>query len=902
MSLELTRSQPFLLFCNLSLYWERNPITIYKVGLLESLASMLIVVSNFPATHLGNGRSFGSQTSTDLQIYIAGLLAIINLLFPRRPDLYTLEGKPVDGEGSSSAFHRYSMNWCTGALVLAGNTKTAFEQLPTLNFQTRSKTQWILGLRMPKTTLWDQILRQRYFGFAKQWTLMVLRSIVTFGSPYCVMKLLSALENSDRRTNDSWIWLVGLGVSSFFHQIINHHLIWIQWSEMGIPVHAQLIGSIFQKVLRTKDVKDTVAPSGKPEAVGLISSDAPSFSKFTAVNYIIPSLLVRFFFAMLFLVQLLGWKSTLIGTTVTLACIPVHTFVVKQQRIAQRNLTKARDKKTKLIVETLGALRQIKFSASETRWEERIDAVRQEEMKYLKQNFIASNMKSVWGVAAPFIVAGSASYAYTRLHGSITSSIIFPMIELLPHLQGTLGFAPFVLQDYFNARSNASRMDGFLRREEHESYLTASPSGRVAFQDAIIAWPSDSTDTSQRFSLSSINLEFPVGELSIITGNTGSGKSLLLAAIVGEAKLVAGHISAPSAVDEHPVAYISQTPWLQNRTIKENILFGSAFEKARYEKVLVACALKPDLATLTDGDETVIGVRGSRLSGGQRARLALARGLYSKCKLLVIDDIFSSLDAHVCKEILDAITGELATGRTRILATHHVSLSLPKAKYIGHLKDNSVEYAGTPEGCTKVLDIAVAAAHSKALSQPPIEKSSTAADANVPKKSTSRRVASKKKARTDLNVYMGYFAAAGGIGFALSYLSGLVTKQLLSAITTWLLGHLHSVRPKSLIADIDNGLQQHFFVFLFSSLMTIFVEILVNRHTHSGSMRASGTLFREMTYRILRMPLLWLDTTPTGEILKRFGADTRMVDDSVLATISEFADCFVKLVIVIGIG
>jgi len=261
------------------------------------------------------------------------------------------------------------MHWCSSALRLAGNN-VMVDELPGLDYFTRSKSQPIL-VSSSETPLWDLVLVERYIGFVKQWSLMLIRSTVEFGSPYCVMRLLKSLEDGSGRIDMAWIWLTGIGVFSICQSIIHHHLIWIQWSEMGIPIRAQLIMALFQKQLRMKDAKDQKSQSAKaavdkPEALSLISSDAYSFSKFTAVNYIIPAAFVRFFFALLFLLKLLGWQSTFVGMIVTVACVPLHTIVIKQQCVAQKNLTEARDKKTKAINEALYALRQIKFSALET--------------------------------------------------------------------------------------------------------------------------------------------------------------------------------------------------------------------------------------------------------------------------------------------------------------------------------------------------------------------------------------------------------------------------------------------------------------------------------------------------------------------------------------------------------
>jgi ABC-type multidrug transport system fused ATPase/permease subunit len=323
---------------------------------------------------------------------------------------------------------------------------------------------------------------------------------------------------------------------------------------MAIPVRAQLTISIFQKALRRKDSKDqkkdpdSKAVSYKAEPVNLISSDTIALSQFTAMNYIIPSSFARFFFAMLFLLRLLGWQSTLVGLIFTALFVPVHTYLIQQHKATQRDLTAARDKKTKAITEALHALRQIKFSALEEQWEEHIETFRQEEIKQLRRSLTARNIRAVWNIVAPFIVTASSISAYAYLRGAIAPSVIFPMIQVLPWLEGTLGFVPIVFLNYFGARTHASRMDEFLRRPEQEQILSHISSGSVSFQRASFAWPSDETKgepnqeklvaSINRFSLHDVNLNFPTGELSVISGKTGSGKSLLLAAIIGEVDLL----------------------------------------------------------------------------------------------------------------------------------------------------------------------------------------------------------------------------------------------------------------------------------------------------------------------------------------------------------------------------
>ncbi|KAJ2779128.1 ATP-binding cassette glutathione S-conjugate transporter ycf1 [Coemansia javaensis] len=167
--------------------------------------------------------------------------------------------------------------------------------------------------------------------------------------------------------------------------------------------------------------------------------------------------------------------------------------------------------------------------------------------------------------------------------------------------------------------------------------------------------------------LENVSLDAKDGELVAVVGKTGSGKSSLLLAVCGELEMASGSGSVTGKV-----AYLEQQPWIMNDTLRANVLFGREYDQAFFEQVVHACALTDDLARWPDADLTVIGERGINISGGQRARLALARALYSRADVYVLDDPLSAVDAHVKRHILDHVlldSGMLA-GKLRIVATN----------------------------------------------------------------------------------------------------------------------------------------------------------------------------------------------------------------------------------------
>lgn len=267
---------------------------------------------------------------------------------------------------------------------------------------------------------------------------------------------------------------------------------------------------------------------------------------------------------------------------------------------------------------------------------------------------------------------------------------------------------------------SVDRVQEFLAEEETEKYKQLKPIGEddpnapaIGFKNAQFTWGSRATigktEGPSSFQLLNLNVEFVPGQLNVIAGPTGSGKTSLLMALLGEMTHVKGNVYLPGY---HPredlyqdengltesVAYCAQTAWLVNDTIKNNIIFASKYDEERYKAVLFACSLERDLSILDKGDATEVGEKGISLSGGQKQRISLARALYSNAKHVLLDDCMSAVDSHTAKWIYDyAIMGSLMQYRTCILVTHNVSLCVPRAKFVVVMKGGEVVNQGTPE-------------------------------------------------------------------------------------------------------------------------------------------------------------------------------------------------------------
>lgn len=238
------------------------------------------------------------------------------------------------------------------------------------------------------------------------------------------------------------------------------------------------------------------------------------------------------------------------------------------------------------------------------------------------------------------------------------------------------------------------RITDFLTAEELQSdAVTIEPAPQemgeetVTIRDGTFSW----NRHEDRKALKDIDFTAYKGELSCIVGRVGSGKSSLLQSILGDLYKEKG-----SAVVRGTVAYASQQTWILNATVKENIVFGYRYDSEFYEKAVKACALLDDFTQLPDGDETVVGERGISLSGGQKARVSLARAVYARADIYLLDDVLSAVDSHVGKHIMENVLGPrgLLSTKTRILATNAISV-LQQASFITLLKGGEVVEKGT---------------------------------------------------------------------------------------------------------------------------------------------------------------------------------------------------------------
>lgn len=384
--------------------------------------------------------------------------------------------------------------------------------------------------------------------------------------------------------------------------------------------------------------------------------------------------------------QLIGW-SCLISILTVVVAQALNAAIVKLLLSWERRRRLITDRKIHVITQFLEAIRHLRYLGWANVW---LDQIMQAREKELSLRIVTGLLNIVIGFTntlANGLLPVAAFYAYTVIaKQQLRTDIAFPALQLLTIVTSNLRDLPGLITVFLNAFIAMSRIESFMQEpdlpQEDNKRGTARDPDQLQLTRASFAWPG-----TIHCVLEDVDLKFPQG-LTMILGPVGSGKSALLQAILGELDCVSGDFHRPSKM----IGYCAQRPWLQSMSIRDNILFSAPFEPQRYQQVLEACALTTDLAGFKYGDLSDLGENGVGLSGGQKARIALARSMYSRAEILLLDDPLSALDYQTAQIIVQkCLSGPLVAGRTVVLVTHRTELCRNIAQQIVRVEHGRIE-------------------------------------------------------------------------------------------------------------------------------------------------------------------------------------------------------------------
>ncbi|KGB75304.2 ATP-binding cassette transporter [Cryptococcus deuterogattii R265] len=593
-------------------------------------------------------------------------------------------------------------------------------------------------------------------------SLTLVSVILNYAGPFFLNRILQGLDTRSREAmSRAYVFALFALFASVSKALVDLLHLWHS-RRAAVRIKAELTAAVYDKALRRKDASGIVSKTGAEDkesdgkqekmsnadsgkVVNLMSGDTTRIANTVSGAYFIYSAPFEILVASIFLYNILGW-SAFAGIVVLAVAAPLNSFVSSRSVKITQDLLKARDKRIGVMNELIGAIQFIKFFAWIEQWKGRAAEARSNEMKQMIRSLINNVWFALLWSLAPILVTLVSFFCYIVIEKrDLTVSVAFTAISLFTMLRLPLNIIPSYIVIILQSLVSVQRIEDFLAEDEVPDWVSSLKRSetqndeptKIGFENASFRWntgkqsslsgtiesskgkqpasapaPLDGsvvTDGSTVveetfFMLSDLNINFPIGRLSVITGPTGSGKTALLTALLGEMELLSGRSYLPkntTQVDSssglrNSIAYAAQTPWLQQTSIKNNILFGEPFDEERYEMVLEACALNPDLDALEDGDMTEIGAKGVSLSGGQKARVALARAVYSYTQHLLLDDPLAAVDSHTAKHLTDkCLDGPILKGRTVVLVSHHVELLLPSTDYLVRILDGRVDIQGT---------------------------------------------------------------------------------------------------------------------------------------------------------------------------------------------------------------
>uniref|UniRef100_A0A8C1IM72 ATP-binding cassette, sub-family C (CFTR/MRP), member 3 n=1 Tax=Cyprinus carpio TaxID=7962 RepID=A0A8C1IM72_CYPCA len=463
----------------------------------------------------------------------------------------------------------------------------------------------------------------------------------------------------------------------------------------GMRLRSGIIGAIYRKSLVITNEAKRSSTVG--EVVNLMSVDAQRFMDLTTFLNMLWSAPLQIILALFFLWRNLG-PSVLAGVAVMVLLIPFNAFIAMKTRTYQVEQMKHKDDRIKLMNEILNGIKVLKLYAWEVSFKEKILQIRQKELTVLRKTAYLSALSTMAWTSAPFMVALTTFAVYVTVDESnvLDAEKAFVSLSLFNILRFPLNMLPQVISSIVQASVSLKRIQDFLSHDELDPESVDRRNNASEYAVSVVngtfSWAKQDQAT-----LDNINVMVPQGSLLAVVGHVGCGKTSLVSALLGEMEKQEGQISIRGSV-----AYVPQQAWIQNATLRDNILFGRPYVEQKYRCVLEACALTPDLEVLPGGDQTEIGEKGINLSGGQRQRVSLARALYSDADVYLLDDPLSAVDAHVAKHIFDKVIGPEGAlkGKTRILVTHGISF-LPQVDNILVMVDGRVSEMGSYQDLLK---------------------------------------------------------------------------------------------------------------------------------------------------------------------------------------------------------
>jgi ATP-binding cassette subfamily C (CFTR/MRP) protein 1 len=560
------------------------------------------------------------------------------------------------------------------------------------------KESWEEQLKTKKPSLWIALFKAFGGPYIRGAIIKSGSDVLAFVQPQLLRLLIAFIDSYQSPEPQPIIrgvaialamFIVSVCQTSFLHQYFQRAF------DTGMRVKSSLTAMIYAKSLKLSNEGRATKTTG--DIVNHMAVDQQRLADLTQFGTQLISAPFQIILCMVSLYQLVG-LSMFAGVAVMILMIPLNGVIARAMKKLQIVQMKNKDSRTRLMTEILNNIKSIKLYAWNTAFMNKLSHIRNDlELNTLRKIGATQSVANFTWQSTPFLVSCSTFTVFVLTSDKpLTTQIVFPALTLFNLLTFPLSILPMVITSIIESSVAVQRLIVYFTAEELQTNAVSFQDSvghigdeSVRVRDASFTWNRHDGATV----LENINLSARKGELSCIVGRVGSGKSSLLQSLLGDLWKDHGEV-----VIRGRIAYVAQAPWVMNASVRENIVFGHRWDPAFYDLAVEACALLDDFKTLPDGDQTEVGERGISLSGGQKARLTLARAVYARADIYLLDDILSAVDQHVGRHIINKVLGKtgLLSGKTRILATNAITV-LKEADFIGLLRDKTIIEKGTYE-------------------------------------------------------------------------------------------------------------------------------------------------------------------------------------------------------------
>ncbi|KAL1513420.1 hypothetical protein ABEB36_002837 [Hypothenemus hampei] len=763
--------------------------------------------------------------------------------------------------------------------------------------------QWDKQLKMKVPSLWKALIA--VFGKQMLFIGLFYLSIdifTRFTTPLFLAEFLKYYEpDSNMSKTNAYYYAGGIVICTFLTSGCIHTYM-LHAFHLGMKIRVATSTLIYRKALKLS--KSALAETTVGQMVNLVSNDAGRFELATLQMHNLWLAPTEILIVLVLIYFYVGFTGML-GVFFMLAFIPYQMYMGKKTSVYRLATAIKTDQRIRLMNEIISGIQVIKMYTWEKPFAKLVEISRRKEMEQIKKiSVIRAIMmsftlfltnSSIYLCILVYVLTGKsvdAQYVYIlqSLYGMlrITVTILFPngITQFAEANVSVKRIKNFLLYDEVNFDSSSMFFNS-LESKENVNLTNHQPIG-IHMENAALKWIQSRSENN----LENINMDVGSHELAVIIGPVGSGKTTLLHGILGELTAQSGTIQVNGKM-----SYASQDPWLFVGSVRQNIIFGQPFDARRYQKIVKVCQLQRDLALFPHGDNTIVGERGVSLSGGQRARINLARAVYKDAD--IYNDPLSAVDAHVGRRMFEeCITGYLKD-KCVVLVTHQLQYLKTHSGTYKEIQNSGIKFTKLLDELKDIIDEEEDETQSvNSENMDPLKQRRVSIKEVAPEVEREGRGSGK----ITWNIYSSYFVSGGHWCKIFSLFLIFVIAQFLSSLVEYYLkvwvnmNQLKKIEAESIQSTINHSafeefwlthMSQNVILIIYTILIIVVIILTVGRSLafYRFCNKASVRLHNNMFYKIVYATMRFFHVNTTGRILNRFSKDMNQVDEMLPMTL-----------------